>query len=121
MKAQNDILKQNVTDGFHQSVPSSDFTDKVMSEIEVLLETKSVYEPLISKKWWLIISSISMAIILFSFIFESQYTLTNWFKDITLPNFEAYRTSFQLSGLILATLSILTLTDFVYRRYKHIT
>jgi phosphatidylglycerophosphate synthase len=120
MKEQNDILKQNVTNGFHQSVPSSDFTDKVMSKIDVLTEKELIYEPLISKKWWTIVSITSITLILFSFIFESQHALPNLLGDITLPNLENYKTSFQLSGLILVMLCILTLTDLVYRKYKHI-
>ncbi len=121
MKDQNGILKQNVTNGFHQSVPSSDFTDKVMSKIEILLETKPVYEPLISKKWWVIVGTISIITVLFSFIFESQDSLPNLFESITLPHLEDYKTSIQLTGLIVLMLSILTITDLVYRKYRHIT
>jgi hypothetical protein len=121
MKKQNDILKQNVTNGFHQSGPSSDFTDKIMSRIEVIAETKAVYKPLISKKWWTIVGITSITLILCSFIIESKESIPNLFDDITLPSFEDYKTSFQLSGLILIILISLTITDLIYRKYKHIT
>lgn len=120
MKDQNDLFKDSISNDFHQAIPSKDFTDTVMANIQKSLETKAVYEPLISKKWWKIIGSIAFSIITFSFIFESQYTMPNFILDISIPSFENYKTSIQLTILILIMLIVMTLTDLIYRKYKHI-
>lgn len=120
MKDQKDIFKDIIPNGFHKSTPSANFTNNVMANIEKSLATQTVFEPLISKKWWVIIGSCSTLIILTSFIYESQFTLPSLFSTLTFPNFENYKTSIQLTGLILFLLSLLTLTDLIYRKYKHI-
>lgn len=119
MKNQNDILKDKIFDGFHQSVPSKDFTDNVMASIEKSLATKTIFEPLISKKWWKIIGTISISIILLSFIFESQYDVANIFSEIKIPSIENYKTSIKLTGLIVSMLIIMTASDLIYRKFKH--
>ena len=91
-----------------------------MASIEFFAETKTVYEPLISKKWWKVIRILFISIILFSYIFESQFTLPRYFSNITFPNFENYQTSIQLTVLILIILIVLTLSDLAYRKYRHI-
>jgi|GEM_PF-2175068 len=121
MKNKNNIFKDNIPEGFHQSVPSKNFTDNVMTNIKHSLETKTVFTPLISKKWWKIIGTILISILTLSFIFESQTTLPNFFSDISFPSFEDYKNSIQLTGIILIMLILLTASDLIYRKYKHIT
>ncbi len=121
MKDQKDIFKDKISEDFHQSVPSKSFTDTVMTNIEKSLETKTIFEPLISKKWWRISGVISISAIVLSFIFESNYQVPDLFSDIVLPSFEDYKTSIQLSGIILIMLTIMTISDLAYRKYKHIT
>jgi len=126
MKTKNDILKQNISEGFHQTVPSKNFTDSVMNKIEFSLENKTVFEPLISKKWWLIISSFAFLVILTSFGIESQIPTNTWFTNLIgngleIPTLENYKSSITLSIGIFIILSILTVTDLAYRKFKHIT
>jgi len=120
MKNQDNIFKDNIPEGFHQSVPSKNFTDNVMENIEHSLETKTIFEPLISKKWWKIIGTTFSIILVFSFIFESQTTLPNLFSDISFPSFEDYKNSIHLTGIILVMLILMTASDLIYRKYKHI-
>ena len=126
MKTKNDILKQHISDSFERKTVSVDFTDLVMQKVEYSLENKTVFEPLISKKWWLIISSVAFFVILTSFGIESQITTNTWFTNLIgngfeIPNLENYKSSITLSIGIFIILSILTVTDLAYRKFKHIT
>lgn len=120
MKDQKDIFKEVISEDFHKSTPSKDFTANVMSNIEESLATETIFEPLISKRWWKISGILSISIIVFSFIFESQYALPDLFSRIKLPSFENYKSSIQLTGIIVIMLAIMTTSDLIYRKIKHI-
>ena len=88
------VLKRTTTEK-----PSEDFVTNVMSQVEAQKEIQ--YEPLISKKAWIVISSIVVASVLFVFLDDApeqssnvvtkfsqyldqaQYLNTNPFKNIT--------------------------------------
>lgn len=62
-KALFTLLKKHALD-----LPSVDFTDKVMDKIEVKNSSAFVYEPVISKKVWLLIAGMLISIVVFSFV-----------------------------------------------------
>jgi hypothetical protein len=62
--------------------PSINFTDRVMSQVEAVAKPSGVvYQPLISKKIWLLIAIGFIALLLFSF-FGTQSESKGWFDAL---------------------------------------
>ena len=70
--------------------PSVDFTSQILSKIETLQQSKTtVYQPLISKKIWVLIISGCMALVVYAF-FSTSSESSSWLSTVDyskLPNF----------------------------------
>lgn len=118
MKEEKDILKKHITADFKQEVPSMDFTQMVMDKVEQSFETKTVVEPLISKKAWLISLVVAISIVLISFGLEVQQSDVSWFNELgfQIPDFEKFKTTIYLSFAIVSVFGFMTVADMFYRR-----
>jgi len=107
--------------------PSQDFVSSIMDQVETPIEIK--YQPLISKKTWLIISGVVMAFILFIFLSGSTEESTSIFNKVSpyLNNmnnlFSNPLKGFVLSPLLaisIICLSSLLLLDTILKRRSFI-
>jgi hypothetical protein len=79
---QLDNLAKKVIQKSKIKSPSYDFTSNIMSQITALQEQKiSVYQPLISKKYWIAISTGFLALLAF-LIFGTETESLNWFSSL---------------------------------------
>lgn len=81
----NKILKEAPLD-----MPSLDFTDTVMSQIEAAPQSSvTKYKPLLPKQFWIVV--VTLMIALLSYVFSNNTTITSgWFSKVNfdiLPEF----------------------------------
>jgi hypothetical protein len=121
MIEQDDKIKELLKGHFEESTPSLDFTNNIMDKIiaqELQVgPTKFEYEPVISKKGWVLIA-VSFLVLVFlglSGTKESQFNATNYIPDWKFDSSVAH---FQL--VLIAALSILVLLtiDRLYLKFR---
>lgn len=97
------ITKKIIKDaGLHQ--PSSDFFSNVMEAIETQSTSASiVYQPLISKKTWMLLSTITVAFLVLLFVFP-VFSETSLINPITIP--EQFKFNFTLPEMKLSKTAI---------------
>ncbi len=84
---QDDFLK-NLMKNSEIEKPSENFTNKVMEKIQSEIITISTAdEPLLSKKYWLLIASGFIAVLIILFVFDLSF-INNLFTGISIENFE---------------------------------
>ena len=84
---QDDFLK-NLIQISEIEKPSENFTNKVMGKIQSEVKTISVAdEPLLSKKYWLLIAAGFIAVIIILFVFDLSF-ITNLFTGISVEKIE---------------------------------
>ena len=97
-----DLTEKVIKDRSIES-PSFNFTDKVMSQVNTVNESKTlVYKPLISKTTWVLIAIGFLAIMLYLLLFETQTEPSGWLhkinfgvlssKEISFPSFKVSKT-----------------------------
>lgn len=88
--------KNIIQDGFLKNLiknseiekPSENFTNKVMGKIQSEVKTISVAdEPLLSKKYWLLIAAGFIAVLIILFVFDLSF-ITNLFTGISVDKIE---------------------------------
>lgn len=90
-----DKVMKNVT----LEIPSFDFTAKVMSQVNLITQSQAtVYEPLISKKGWIIIFGGLIAVVAYV-LFFSQPQTKGWFSKINFSALNDYKISNVFSGI----------------------
>ena len=60
---EKDIFKKYLKHDFEQIVPSRSFTEEVMKKVDRSMTTKTLIEPLIPPKTWIIISSVIVVLL----------------------------------------------------------
>ncbi len=118
MKEENDILKEAITSGFKQDVPSFDFTDMVMDKIDASLELKGVVKPLISKSIWIWVASVFTGVICLSFLVEVNVQEVSLFDDFDFSRLVELKSTIYLTMTIAIILCVMTLADIFYRRSR---
>jgi hypothetical protein len=84
---QDDFLK-NLIKNSEIEKPSENFTNKVMGKIQSEVKTISVEdEPLLAKKYWLLIAAGFTAVIIILFVFDLS-VITNLFAGISVEKIE---------------------------------
>ncbi|MCK4406734.1 MAG: hypothetical protein KAV44_03565 [Bacteroidales bacterium] len=84
---QDDFLK-NLIQISEIEKPSENFTNKVMGKIQSEVKTISVAdEPLLSKKYWLLIAAGFIAVLIILFVFDLSF-ITNLFTGISVDKIE---------------------------------
>lgn len=94
MKEQANTQVEKLVDKMMESSalesPSVDFTSQILSKINTLKQSKTmVYEPLISKKIWVLIISGCIALVVYAF-FSTSSESSSWLSTVDyskLPNF----------------------------------
>lgn len=86
MKANSDKHIENLMDKIMTEVsldiPTSKFTSNVMTQIETIVNQSTIkYQPLISKRSWVLILISVMALITY-FVFEASLESSGWFSGI---------------------------------------
>jgi len=86
MEANSDKHIENLVDRIMVEVsldsPSSGFTSNVMSQVENLTKQSSIeFQPLISKRSWVLITISVMALIAY-FVFDASLESSGWFSGI---------------------------------------
>ena len=120
MKEENDILKDAITSGFKQEVPSFDFTATVMDKIDVSLELKGVVKPLISKSVWIWVASIFVGMICLSFLIEVNVQEVSLFDNFDFSRLAELKSTIYLSMTIAIILCVMTLADIFYRKSRNV-
>lgn len=97
--------------------PSSDFTDRIMSQIKIAEHAPTVYVPLISKMGWAIIGGIFFVFLALFFLSETVSTDNIWVDTIEIPQVHLPNVLVNLFKIpVLDTLvyGILAFTLFLY-------
>lgn len=98
--------------------PSVDFTSQILSKIERLQQSKAtIYQPLISKKIWVLIISGCIALVVYSF-FSTSSESSSWLSTVDyskLPNFNISErlSTITFSKTMMYALVLLSLMVFI--------
>lgn len=115
-------LKSGVVSDFKQS-PSFDFTKQVMNKVELSQQQTFEVKPLISKKSWFFISIkyivFLISAIIFSSLFDFKSTI-DWSNSFSFLTENHFQMTFQKIMGMTIILSLITIVDLVYRKWKHI-
>lgn len=115
-------LKSGVVSDFKQS-PSFDFTKQVMDKVELSQQQTFEVKPLISKKSWFFISIkyivFLISAIIFSSLFDFKSTI-DWSNSFSFLTENHFQMTFQKIMGMTIILSLITIVDLVYRKWKHI-
>lgn len=117
-----DIYNNNLTENFENSfTPSPDFTDDIMQQLNELVETKPVIEPLISTKIWWIVVAFFCSIGLFPLLFgikDHNHSIWNNhnFNPSSIPDLKA---AINLMFSLLFVFGLLMIGD-LFLRFKKV-
>jgi len=81
------IFEKHINHNFERTIPSTNFTEEVMKKVDIAMTTKTVVEPLISLKTWVIISVSIMTLLLSLFIFEVEEKFSDGFQTVYIDTF----------------------------------
>jgi hypothetical protein len=122
MKEQANTSVENLVDKMMKSStlesPSVDFTSQILSKIETLQQSKTtVYQPLISKKIWVLIISGCIALVVYAF-FSTSSESSSWLSTVDYSKLPTFNISERLSTItfsktMMYALVLLSLMVFV--------
>jgi hypothetical protein len=106
MEANSDKHIENLVDRIMAEVsldtPSPGFTSNVMSQVENLTKQSSIeFQPLISKRSWVLITISVMALIVY-FVFDASLESSGWFSGIDFSLVSTNQLTNTLSSLKLS-------------------
>lgn len=109
-----DILNKN----FQQEVPSFDFTVEVMQKVEQVAETKTVLEPLIPQKGWVVIGAFYAIICLLPIVTGMQESALLFMDQINSIGFDSpiLKQNVQLIFTIIFVFIALTFGDMILKK-----
>tara|TARA_B100000795_G_scaffold67648_1_gene46571 strand:+ start:4502 stop:4870 length:369 start_codon:yes stop_codon:yes gene_type:complete len=117
-----DIYNNNLKENFENSLtPSPDFTANVMQQLNKLVETKPVIEPLISTKIWWIVVAVFCSIGLFPLLFgikEHNHSIWNN-HNFTLSSIPDLKATINLMFSLLYVFGLLIIGD-LFLRFKKV-
>lgn len=79
-----DILKKQIKDNYKKTSTPIDFTNKVMHKIDKSVASKTVIEPLISKKIWSVFGAVSVSVFCSFVALEAYLSAPYIFRDLQL-------------------------------------
>jgi hypothetical protein len=122
MKEQANTSVENLVDKMMKSStlesPSVDFTSQILSKIETLQQSKTtVYQPLISKKIWVLIISGCIALVVYAF-FSTSSESSSWLSTVDYSKLPTFNISERLATItfsktMMYALVLLSLMVFV--------
>lgn len=119
---QKDMLKKYLHEDFTETELPNDFTASVMSKIELLEKPEFIYEPLISKRAWLIIiiSFCVLPLLVMILSVVSQVDVKSWFEylNFNLDFLQPFEMDIQLFFKIILVFASLTLADLLFKKSK---
>ncbi|MFD1550921.1 hypothetical protein DNU06_05040 [Putridiphycobacter roseus] len=119
MDVEKDPIKNTVQEDFFSIEVPKDFSERVMRNIEVLAAQKKVVKPLIAKKAWYWVIGIAALVFVIGFWVDIQ-TAAATPIGFSLPelSFTDFKLSIRLFAIISCMLTLLTLADVFYRRFR---
>lgn len=99
---QLDKLANKVMQSSLLESPSLDFTANVMAKVEAYAKSKTtIYEPLISKKWWLLISLLVIGLFSYGF-FGTGLESLGWFDKVDYSILSNNKVTEAISGITIS-------------------